>query len=140
MRTLVVDTDVVSFIFNRHSLSVPYLDILAGNELVISFMTLAELRLGILRANWGPRRREQFEQYLDRYGLHFPDEALCVAWARVTLHARSSGRVISPQDAWIAATALALAAPLVTHNARDFEGMPGLLIQTAYVPPAGSGR
>jgi len=52
MRTLVVDTDVVSFIFNRHALSAPYLDLVAGNELVISFMTLAELRLGVLQANW----------------------------------------------------------------------------------------
>ena len=135
MKTLVVDTDVVSFIFNRHSLSTPYLDIVAGNELVISFMTLAELRLGILQANWGLRRRAQIEEYLERYGIYFPDEALCDAWAQVTLDARNSGRVISPQDAWIAATALELAAPLVTHNARDFEGVSGLRIQTVYIPP-----
>ena len=136
MRTLVVDTDVVSFIFNRHPFSVPYLDLLAGNELVTSFMTLAEIRLGILQAKWGPRRRTEFEQYLDRYELHFPDEASCGTWARVTLDAQSRGLVLSPQDAWIAATALDLAAPLVTHNARHFEGVSGLKIHTAYSPPA----
>jgi predicted nucleic acid-binding protein len=35
--------------------------------------------------------------------------------------ARSAGRAPSPQDAWIAATALALDAPLATNNRRDFE-------------------
>ena len=136
MRTLVVDTDVVPFIFNRHSLSAPYLDLLAGNELVISFMTLAELRLGVLQAKRGPRKRIEFEQYLDRYEVHFPDEGSCGAWAQVTLDARSRGYVVSPQDAWIAATALDLAAPLVTHNARHFEGVFGLKIHTAYSAPA----
>jgi predicted nucleic acid-binding protein len=54
----------------------------------------------------------------------------------VTLDARSRGYVVSPQDAWIAATALDLAAPLVTHNARHFEGVFGLKIHTAYSAPA----
>ena len=140
MRTLVVDTDVVSFIFNRHSLSAPYLDLVAGNELVISFMTLAELRLGVMQANWGPRRRAQLDEYLDHYRIHFPDKPSCDTWARVTLEAKGLGRVISPQDAWIAATALELAAPLVTHNARDFQRILGLKIETAYIPPAGPAR
>ncbi|MDR2115483.1 MAG: hypothetical protein LBP87_03785 [Planctomycetaceae bacterium] len=39
---------------------------------------------------------------------------------------------ISIQDAWIAATALALGCPLLTHNAKDFENIPGLEIITEY--------
>lgn len=44
MNVLVVDTDVVSYIFKGHPWAAFYLDILEDNELVISFMTRAELR------------------------------------------------------------------------------------------------
>ena len=136
MRTLVVDTDVVSFIFNRHSLSEAYLKIVEDKELVISFMTLAELHLGMMKASWGQPRRAQLEKYLDQYGVCFPDETMCVVWAQVMLDFRRGGRAMSPQDAWIAATALYLQVPLITHNAKDFEGIPGLEIQTAYLTPS----
>ena len=33
----------------------------------------------------------------------------------------ATGWALSPQDAWITATALALDAPLATNNRRDFE-------------------
>jgi predicted nucleic acid-binding protein len=35
-----------------------------------------------------------------------------------------------PKDAWIAATALYLNAPLVTHNAAHFRDVPGLHVIT----------
>ena len=41
MNLLVVDTDVVSYIFRGHPLSERYVDILRDQELVISFMTRA---------------------------------------------------------------------------------------------------
>jgi len=37
---------------------------------------------------------------------------------------------ISPEDAWIAAVALQQGCPLVTHNAKDFHGIPDLAIIT----------
>jgi predicted nucleic acid-binding protein len=43
---------------------------------------------------------------------------------------RSAGRPIERQDAWIAATALYLDLPLVTHNARHFASVPGLQLIT----------
>lgn len=38
---------------------------------------------------------------------------------------------ISTADAWIAATALSYDLKLVTHNPKDFRGIPGLRILTA---------
>ena len=53
MRQLVADTDVVSYIFKWHPLAPRYVELLADNEVVLSFVTLAEMRLGALKARWG---------------------------------------------------------------------------------------
>jgi predicted nucleic acid-binding protein len=45
--------------------------------------------------------------------------------------ARRQGRPIQTADAWIAATALHLGVPLVTHNPADYAGVSGLTVLTA---------
>ena len=47
-------------------------------------------------------------------------------FARLRAHRRRIGHEIETGDAWIAATALWLACPVVTHNRRHFEDIPGL--------------
>lgn len=121
MRQIVVDTDVASYIFNWHSMAQQFADALRGSELILSFMTIAELRLGAISAGSGSRRRLLLEQFIQRFELVYADNNLCAVWARIRADARVSGRALSPQDAWIAATALALDAPLATNNRRDFE-------------------
>lgn len=65
---LVVDTDVASFIFKRHPEIAPrYVNIVRGSELIVSFMTLAEMRQGALDANWGRRKCSVLEAYLADY-------------------------------------------------------------------------
>lgn len=63
---------------------------------------------------------------MQRFELVYVDNDLCTISARIRSDARASGRELSPQDAWIAATALALDAPLATNNRRDFEQVPKL--------------
>ncbi len=121
MSQIVVDTDVASYIFNLHSLAQHYSDALRGSELVLSFMSVAELRMGAISAGWGGRRRLLLEQFMQRFELLYADNDLCTVWARVRADARATGRALSPQDAWIAATALVLDVPLATNNTRDFE-------------------
>ncbi len=54
---LVVETDVASYIFKWHPEFAPrYVAIVQGSELVLSFMTLGEMRQVALDANWGPRK------------------------------------------------------------------------------------
>ena len=121
MSRIVVDTGVASYIFNWHSLAQHYADALRGSELILSFMTIAELRMGAISAGWGGRRRLLLEQFMQRFGLVYADNDLCTVWARIRADARAAGRALSPQDAWIAATALALGALLATNNRRDLE-------------------
>ena len=68
---------------------------------------------------------------LTGYAIHYADEPLCRLWAEITSVARRRGKTIQESDAWIAATALALHAPLVTHNPSDFAAVDGLSILTA---------
>lgn len=84
-----------------------------------------------LLAEWGSLRRSRFEHYLAQYSLCFPDEELCALWAQVRYEAEKAGRAIGVADAWIAATALYLEAPLATHNAKDFRAVRNLIIRTA---------
>ena len=120
MKLLVVDTDVASYIFKWHPLAPQYVEVLRGNDPVISFMTLAEMRYGALQARWGSRRKNLLERYLSEFAVCYPDQKLCTLWAEVKFGSNRKGAPISSADAWIAATALYLNAPLVTNNTKDY--------------------
>ena len=55
MTRVVVDTDVVSFIFKNHPIGALYEADLAGCTLLISFMTLAELDRWAIQSGGGRR-------------------------------------------------------------------------------------
>src|SRR3990172_6584331 len=77
---------------------------------------IAELQEWAEERRWGPQRRERLDWHLNRFMVHFADRALCRLWAEVRVQSRGRGRSIDKADAWIAASALALGVPLVTHN------------------------
>jgi predicted nucleic acid-binding protein len=128
---LVVDTDVVSFLYKRDTRAELYRPHLNDPPFIISFMTLAELRSWMRHRHWGPTRRQRLERYLQRYQLIYANDELCEFWAQATDSARRHGRPIGSADAWIAATALMQNVPLVTHNRSDYEGVEGLVIISA---------
>jgi predicted nucleic acid-binding protein len=126
---LVVDTDVASFLFKWHPELAPrYVQIVRGPELVVSFMTVAEMRQGALDANWGTRKRDLLEMYLADFSVLHSDSQLCSVWAAVRNESLRKGRPISSADAWIGASALALSAPLVTNNPKDYRHLDRLQI------------
>lgn len=126
--TVVVDTDVVSYLFKSHPTAFHYLADLTDRTPMISFMTLAELDRWMLEARWGETRRQRLREYLQRFVVLPYNRDLCTKWAEVTVAAQASGRRIDCADAWIAATALLAEAPLITHNRKDYLGVPGLAL------------
>lgn len=126
--SVVVDSDVVSFLFKRDSRAEIYRRHLLGRILVISFMTVAELDLWALQHDWGEARRSRMEELLRNFLVYSFHRSLCSKWAEVTDNARRGGRPITCADAWIAATALLHGIPLITHNRRDFAGIEGLTV------------
>lgn len=131
MPGLVVDTDVLSYLFKGDTRAQLYRRHLAAQPLTISFMTLAEVKLWPKRYRWGAGRLGRMRQYLAGYLVYYADELLCELWAEVTHLARRKGRPIEVADAWTAATALAMGVPLVTHNAADYAGVEGLTVVSA---------
>jgi len=127
-RAVVVDTDVVSYLFKRDSRAESYRPHLEARQLVLSFMSLAELYRWTLRRRWGQARRQRLEAHLRNFTVYPFDRALCRQWAEVTEERQQAGRPIAVADAWIAATALAHDLPLVTHNPDDFSGVPDLVV------------
>lgn len=114
MNLLLIDTDIASFIFKASDYATPYLPLLNGHDLAISFVTVAELYQWAILRQWGERRLEQLKQSLLNYIIIPSDELLCQEWAKVRAERHVIGRPILPQDAWIAATALRHDLPLVT--------------------------
>jgi tRNA(fMet)-specific endonuclease VapC len=128
MTPVVVDTDVVSFLFKNHPIGVRYDPELAGRVALISFMTVAELERWATQYRWGEHRRHWLHQYLARFTVVPSSPDLCRKWAEVMVAAQAAGRRIDCADAWIAATALLYGAPLMTHNRGDYLGVPGLTL------------
>jgi predicted nucleic acid-binding protein len=126
MSRVVVDTDIASYLFNWHSSAKALADSLRGFELVLSFMTVAEMRTGAIAANSGLRRRDLLEQYSHGFAIAYANDSMCTEWAKLRASARAMGRAVSIQDAWIAASALDLKAPLATNNRNDFKHIKGL--------------
>ena len=124
----VVDTDVVSYLYKGDSRAALYHTHLFGQVLIISFQTRAELNRWVLAANWGERRRQHLESRLRRYIVEHSSDSLCMRWGEAMDSARRNGLPISPSDAWVAATALQLNVPLVTHNRAHYVGVNGLMI------------
>jgi len=126
---LLLDTDILSFLFNQDPVRVPrYEPHLDGRVLYASFVSVAEMRFGARLRGWGPARRARLDLFLEEYSVVESTPEIGAMWAQIRADARHAGRTIERQDAWVAAVAVSLGLPLVTHNAAHFAHVPLLRI------------
>lgn len=131
MNEILVDTDVVSYLLNRHSLAAVYERLLIGCTPMVSFMTVAEMYRGALKKNWGPRRIDELESHLRQFAVVPYVLEVCIAFAQISNSAERRGRPITTADAFVAACAASLQIPLLTNNRRHFGGIDGLHVISA---------
>jgi len=127
---LLLDTNIVSFIFKGHTLTRKYLPDLQGQPLAISAMTVAELLEWSIIHQWGQRKITKLQMTITSYTVLPLDEPVWLNWATIRATCRSKGLMIGVADAWIAATAIHHQIPLVTHNPKDFTCVEGLQLIT----------
>jgi tRNA(fMet)-specific endonuclease VapC len=130
MKPVVLDTDVVSFLFKSDSRAQAYLPHLRDRQWLISFMTEAELEQWALLSNWHAKRIDWLRTFLARFVIVPSSRDLVLKWAEVMVAARRVGRRLETADAWIASTAIVYDAPLIAHNGSDYSGVPGLKVIT----------
>lgn len=94
---------------------------------VISIVTVAELRAGVLAAADVPtrdRRLATFERIAK--AAVFPiDHRVAATWAGMRTYLAASGGRVSINDLWVAATAAANRMPVFTQD-RDFHALSGV--------------
>lgn len=76
MNVVVVDTDIVSFLFKGHPAASLYRSDLTGSALVISLMTLAELDRWPIQANWGEKKRIRLTEHLEPFAVMLSGEEI----------------------------------------------------------------
>ena len=126
MRRAIADTSVFIARESGRPLD-PYDD---DVEIAVSVVTIAELELGVLAADEASIRAMRLRTLRDADQLTpvAVDRAVASAFAALTVQMRAAGRGrLGVQDAWIAATAIAHDAELLTQDA-DFEAVPGLRV------------
>jgi predicted nucleic acid-binding protein len=134
--TVVVDTNVFSadLLRTTRPLVDLYRPLLEGRRFLISFQTLAELEYGFQRRDWGPARLGQARDHVRRAEVVWPGPALLAAYVELRVACEREGHALAqPEhdaDRWIAATAIHLSVPLVSHDG-IFRGAPRLIFETA---------
>lgn len=128
MDTVLLDTDVFSYLLTGHRRGDPYKRHVYRKTIAISFVSIGKLYSGALKGGWGAVKLESLESRLRAALTVSLDRDVCRAYATIRNQKSPTGshRVVEANDAWIAACAVRHALPLVSNNRRHFDWIPGL--------------
>ena len=129
---VMLDTDCASYAAKQRSPALARRLAAPGLDVVVSAMTEAEMRYGLLRLAPEHPIQERVRAFLDAVRIEPWSAAREHARLRWTLP-RGAG-TIGPFDEMIAAHAIATGRGLVTRNVRHFSRVPGLAIEDWTAP------
>ena len=103
----------------------------AGDEVVISAITYAELIAGVLLTENQSAHMALVEAFCERLEDVAPWNREAVdAYTAIQMQAMREGHSLNMNDAMVAAHALSLDATLLTLNGKPFSGIAGLAVET----------
>ena len=129
MTMIILNTDVISEILRKDHADRRVIDWFIHvpmNEVYTTSVTTAELLTGIALLPEGTRKRRLGDSVQQFINLYLPrtlpfDAAAAPYYAAVYAQRRAAGRPVTPQDAMIAAIALACDATLATRDVKAFD-------------------
>lgn len=127
---VILDTCIVSYLMRGGREAEAYVPHVEGRLLAICFVTVGELDYGAEKSRWGERKRRELETTLRNFVVIPYDHDIARAYGRLVAERQRNGAPIAPNDAWIAACTLRHGIPLITHNAKDFQGIADLQVIT----------
>jgi predicted nucleic acid-binding protein len=129
---VLLDTDVFSYFFKKHSKAALYEPHVAGKLKAISFITVGEGMAGAKLDGWGQAKMLRLRNAFRTVVIVPYDLEVCEAYASLAdlKTANGSSRTLAANDRWIAACAIRHGIPLISHNRRHFEGVSGLKLIT----------
>ena len=95
----------------------------------ISSITLAELEYGIKHSSNPEKNAQALIRFLIPFRILPFDAAAAAEYGKIRAHLQSQGTPIGPLDMLIAGHARSEGLILVTNNVREFERVPGLIIE-----------
>lgn len=95
----------------------------------ISSITLAELEHGVSNSAYPAKNEEAIIKFTSNIPVIPFDTPAAMEYGRICAYLRRRGTPIGTMDMLISAHALALGVTLVTNNVREFERVPGLIIE-----------
>jgi tRNA(fMet)-specific endonuclease VapC len=122
-----LDTDVFSFFGKAgNKTAALYEKHVTRKTTALSFVTVGELLLWPKVRNWGSQKIAELQRRINLAQIIPYDMRLCETYADLKDKITKAGSPVPDNDLWIAATAVRHSIPLVTHNRRNFDDIPGL--------------
>ena len=122
-----LDTDICIYARKRPAGFKPGLPL---HECGISIIVRGELEWGVARSRCVEENRAALRALLSAVHVVDLDAEVARQYGKLRARLRPIGQPIGPNGLWIAAHALALDMPLVTHNLSEFRRVPGLSVET----------
>lgn len=124
-----LDTNICIFVMKGLGPSLgPRFDAEA-ERLCISSITLTELAYGVKKPAAQARNLRALEAFVARLAVLAFDLAAAEHYGALRADLERRGRVIGPYDMMIAAHAQSLGLTIVTNNRREFDRVPGLVVE-----------
>lgn len=95
----------------------------------ISSMTLAELEYGVSNSAFPEKNEAAIVKFTTNIPVIPFDAPAAIEYGKICAYLHKRGTPIGTMDMLIAAHALALGLTVVTNNVREFERVPGLMIE-----------